>query len=499
MYKRMTALLLVLTLLPLLAWGETPDDLPVMAGYEEKDTFRDWTNNLFFKRMEERSGQAFVYQQYLSWEDWQKAKNAMTAREAPLPQVLFKASLSPAETMEWLDKGLLVDLAPLLEAHAPNLWKLLEDHPDVRAAITLPDGRVGALPYINLAPTQNALWINTNWLTTLKLDMPETPEAFQQVLHAFLEQDPNRNARRDEKPFSFIGPYDLKYLAQGFGLIANDFNMFERQGQAVFMPGEPSFKDYIRWLAELWQQGLLDRDGFYSPDSLRQMRDAKAAQVHGAFLAPLPSAFLPVEWAQDYQVVLPLEYQGQRVWRDVAGRVTPGTFALTAACQEPEAMLNWVDYLYTEEGSILATNGQEGVDYLVDGDGTWRMTDSAQQQGFLVESTIATGAVPPGVSNHAFQVRSSQPLVGYVTRELEKLQPFVKEPFPPFSLTREQEAYIAPLQAALGRYVDESIARWALGEWETTEEQFQAFYQQLEVLGVAEFTAFWQTVLDQNT
>ena len=497
MVRRLATLLLaVIVLLPLAAFTE---QALVMAGYEEKDTFRDWSNNLFFERMQQRTGVAFTFQQLNSWEDWQQAKANMLAGAVALPEVLFKAGLTPAETLTWLEAGLLIDLAPLLEQHAPNLWRLLEEHADMRAAITLPDGRIGALPFLNLEPTQNALWINRKWLSALKLQAPESPEELMQVLLAFKDNDPNQNGRRDEKPLSFIGPYDLKYLTQGFGLVANDFNMFERDGQAMFLPLEPGFEDYVKWLVSLRQQGLMDRDSFYTADALRLVQDAKGVQTYGAFLAPLPSSFLPTEWAQDYVVVAPFAHQGQRLWRSAVGRATPGTFALTTACSEPERMLEWVDYLYTQEGATLATNGLEGVDYLVDGDGTWRMTDVAQQQGFLAESTISTGAVPPGVSNQGFQARSGQVLVQHVTSELEKVAKYAADPFPPFSLTAQQEAEVGPMQQRIGKYVDEAIARFALGEWEATEAQFATFRAELEALGVAEFTAFWQRVLEQHT
>lgn len=493
-----TVAALILALALLFSLSASAQEPPLMAGYEEQDTFRDWSDNMFFKRMQDRTGQAFRYQQAQAWEAWQKAKDDIEAGTAELPQVLFKAGLTPAETMEWLDRGLLMDLAPMLELSAPNLWALLQQYPDVRAAITLPDGRIGALPYINLEPTQNYLWLNQAWLTALKLDLPESPAELADVLQAFLTKDPNRNGRRDEVPLTFIGPYDLKYLAQGFGLAANDFNMFNRDGQAVFMPGEPAFRDFVRWLNDLWQRGLLDRNGFYTSDTLRQVTDAKAERVYGAFLAPLPSSFLPADWAQDYVVVEPFAYEGKRVWRSVTGRATPGAFALTSACENPQQMLQWVDYLYTLEGATLATNGLEGVDYLVDGDGSWRMTDIAQQQGFLAQSTISTGAVPPGVSNQAFQARSSQPLVRYVLKEMDKANKYVVDPFPPFSLTTAQEEEVAPLQLDIGCFVDQSIARFVIGEWGTTDAQFEAFDQRLKQLDTRAFTAFWQDVLSNQ-
>lgn len=498
MNRRMLLLALVLALFSAVQPVPAEEHRVLMAGYEEKDTYRDWANNLFFKRMEERTGVMFDYLQYDTWEAWQQAKPALLKQGDQLPQVLFKAGLSPAETITLLDEGVLLDLAPLLEEHAPNLWALLQANPDFLQAVLLPDGRIGALPYLNEAPTQNAMWINTKWLNNLRLAMPATAQELTEVLIAFRDEDPNQNIRKDEVPLLFVGSYDLKYLAHAYGLAANDYNVFVQDGQVHYLASEPGFRDFLAWCRSLYEQGLLVKDGFTTVDSLRRVDDSKSTQTYGLVLAPLPSSLMPTDWTTDYALLPPLVHEGEQVYRRVASRATPGAFALTTACKEPEKLLAWVDFLYTQEGAILATNGQEGVDYLVDGDGSWRMTDGAQQSGFLAAATIGTGAVPPGLSSQEFQRRSSQKLVGYVTDELLKLDALAIDPFPPFSLTAQQEAQIAPLQRELGRYVDESIARFVVGEWPLDDTQYAAFQEHLEALGLPDFLAFWQGILDKQ-
>ena len=69
-------------------------------------------------------------------------------------------------------------------------------------------------------------------------------------------------------------------------------------------------------------------------------------------------------------------------------------------------------------------------------------------------------------------------------------------PFPYYSLNHEQEAYIAPLQAKIGRYVDESIALWVMGEKKITDESFAEFESTLKEMGLDDFMTFWQDVLD---
>ena len=496
MLKRILCVMLcALMMLPALS---APAESYQMAGYEEKDSYRSWSSNLFFERMQAHSGLAFDYLQSESYEDWQKVKQGFLNPGADLPDVLFKAALSPAETMQMLDAGVLIDLAGLIAQHAPNLDALLNQHPDALASIRLPDGRIGALPFINLAPSHNALWINQDWLTALKLEMPSTASELQSVLGALKTGDPNRNGKADEVPLSFLGAYDLKYLAHAYGLAANDFNVYAQDGQARYLATQPAFRDFITWCAQLYREGLLAKDGFSTVDTLRRVSDAKSAVTIGALLAPLPTNVLPVEWLSSYAVVPPLEYKGGQVYRSIAPRATPGAFAITSACADPGRMLEWVDYLYSPEGAILASAGLEGIDYLVDGDGSWRKTSGAEQSSFLTSTAIITGSVPPGVSNDAFQRRYHDTVVQRISLELDKLSGIVIDPFPPFSLSADQEAAIGPLQAALGRYVDESIGRWVIGEWETSDQQFEAFERQLEALGLHEFMALWQGVLDQQ-
>lgn len=76
--------------------------------------------------------------------------------------------------------------------------------------------------------------------------------------------------------------------------------------------------------------------------------------------APRPLNLVPAPALDEYVLLPPLEYQGQQIYRDLLGDVVPGSFALTSACQDPETMLRWVDYLYSVEGSRAGTVGPGG-------------------------------------------------------------------------------------------------------------------------------------------
>ena len=63
-----------------------------MAGYDDSTVGHIWEDNLFFQRMEERTGVHFTFDQSTEYDAWQQKKEAMFA-SGDLPDVLFKACL----------------------------------------------------------------------------------------------------------------------------------------------------------------------------------------------------------------------------------------------------------------------------------------------------------------------------------------------------------------------------------------------------------------------
>ena len=496
MFRRILGLLLsaMVVLLPALSMAQTSF---TMAGFDGEESSRDWATNGFFTRMEARTGLSFTFQQYNEQAKWQAAKNAMFAEGGQLPDVLFKAALTTDELIRYTESGQLIDLLPLLAEHAPNLWALLESHPDWLKAITLPNGKVGALPAIQELAPQNAMWINQSWLDKLGLQEPTDMESLRKVLTAFRDRDPNGNGKKDEIPMLFLGPWELKFFGHAWGVAANDYNIYlDDQGQVKYWPQENSFFEMAETLRGLYADGLLDPEGFVTADALRRVTDSDAVITYGAFFAPSPVSLLSFSNAtENYTVMGPFEYEGQKVYRDLIGNVTRGTFAITSACEDPAALLAWVDVLYTEEGAIEAMVGQEDVNYFFREDESWDWVGGAEGLGVngLNELTIYDTGDMPWLFPLDFNNRYVESNVGRMNGELAELCSHVVA-FPTYTLTSEENAYVGQLQLTLGRYVDETLARMVLGELEINEETRADFLKGLEERGVQDMINFWQNI-----
>src|SRR5690606_8565908 len=99
----------------------------------------------------------------------------------------------------------LLPLNDLIDQYGSEIKRAFEDDPDLKAAITAPDGNIYALPHVNDCfhcwYSQKA-WINKAWLDKLGLEIPTTTDDFYNVLKAFKKQDRIGKGNDDEFPYS---------------------------------------------------------------------------------------------------------------------------------------------------------------------------------------------------------------------------------------------------------------------------------------------------------
>lgn len=500
MFRRTLCCLMcmLLVLVPTLCFAE--QDF-TMAGFDGADSQHVWSTNQFFTRMRERTGISFTFDEYTDIAKWQAAKDTMF-QSGELADVLFKAALSTDELIRYTDSGQIIDLLPLLADNAPNLWALLQENPDWLNAITLPSGKIGALPSIQPVPTQNALWINKAWLDQLGLSMPTDMASLKTVLAAFLAGDPNGNGKQDEIPLSFIGPWELKFFSHAYGTVINDYNIYlDDNGQVQYWPCEDSFIQMITDLREMYEAQLLDQSGFRTADALRRITEDDAILTYGAFFSPTPVNLLPFTMANNFVVVEPFVYEGKQVYRDLVGPITRGTFSITSAASDPAALLQWIDILYTDEGGIEAMLGKEGDSYIIDEDGYWQWKGGLESitTTTINELSIYDSGEMPWLFPMDFYKRYAEESVRRISTELDKLCDFVVQPFPTYTLTAEQRAEVIVLQSELGTFVDESIAKFVLGQTPITDQTIAEFKQGLTENGMDQMVFFWQSIADSLT
>ena len=100
-----------------------------------------------FRIMEEKTNVHLNFEQ-IPQADWSEKVTLALNANVDLPDALYSGySLTSTELVTYGSQGLLLALNDYIDQYMPNFKAKLEAHPEVRAAITAPDGNIYSLPF----------------------------------------------------------------------------------------------------------------------------------------------------------------------------------------------------------------------------------------------------------------------------------------------------------------------------------------------------------------
>lgn len=469
-----------------------------VTGLETESVGRSWETNLFFRRMEALTGVAVQAHGVEEQKEYDKLLEQMKKGvvEGGMPDVLFKANLSREDEYALLDSGALIDLAPMIDAHMPNLSALLAEHPEWKNIITLEDGRIASLPLINEKERQVLVWLNQAWLDVLGEQMPTTIDELTAALEKIKNGDPNKNGKADEVAADLVGVYELRWLLPFFGVIADDYHIArDDAGELVFAPELPAYRDFIAKMREWYELGVLPEEAFTAAHSAAMLseEDEKAPLSTGMMVSVTPYTHVPVDHVTEYAPVLLAGPDGAMRWRDLLGEVWTGCFAVTSACADPAQALAWVDALYRAENMVLGYAGVEGEDYTVNDAGRWAFVLNAGRDISVIRSSVLmyTGAAMPGMYPSDFVMKVDSEIDQHVFSASEQARAVCEQVTQPYCLTKENQEKANALAWEIGRLVDTGIGRFVTGETALDDESYGEWIAQMQAAGSAELVALF--------
>ena len=490
--KKTTAALMLILLCLFSACAQALD----MTGLETDVVDRAWETNAFFARMEALTGVRVNAHGVSEKEEYAKLLADLEKGEAAA-DVLFKAGLTREQEYALMESGALIDLAPLIDEHMPNLSALFAAHPQWKEIVALEDGRIASLPLINEHERQAFMWIHNGWLKKLGLNMPQTLEELTAALEAMIAADLNGNGKHDERAADLLGVYEMRWLLPYFGIVADDYHLARNaEGEIVFAPELPGYRAFIELLKDWYARGILTKRSFMDMHGAQALADSDREEkpaVSGLLFSMTPFTHVPVDAITEYEPLLLPGPDGRVVWRDLLGEIWTGCFAVTSRCEDPAAALAWVDALYGEEGALLAYAGLEGEDYTFGSDGKWafKLTDGRTISDIRAQSLIYTGTAMPGLYPADFILSVDSELDNHVFAASERVREVSMRVTQPYALGREAQAEAEALALVLGDLVDRGIARFATGEVELTDETYAAWIDEMKNAGSGTLAALF--------
>ena len=313
----------------------------------------------------------------------------------------------------------------------------------------------------------------------------------------------NQNgSRNDEIPLSFVSMWDLRFLAHAFGINADDYYLTEQNGKISEVLTTEENRAFLTWLHELYTEGLLDSQGFMAmrlveaATSSSSSSNSNATAKYGVFFGATPQDVVGVNLASEYIALDPLVYNGQQVYRDFTGDLYRGTFAISSTCAEPEKLLQWVDYLYTDEGFLAAQVGKEGEDYDWNDDGTWAYARTAEEVVAMQGTNTIWTTSMPSYASAEIQMKMDDDATHALAAELMRVRQWEKRAMPLLYLTQEQMNRVTELQSGISTYAETRMAWFVAGDVELNDETWADFCAQVKALGIDEMVSIWQSAYD---
>lgn len=438
--------------------------------------------------------------------DYAEKKNLLLA-SGDLPDAFYNSQFTDYELITYGKDGTIIPLEDLIDQYAPNLKKLLEERPDLKAAITAPDGHIYGLPTWEeneLGTNPFFHVINTEWLNKLGLKFPETLDEYTAALLAFKTQDPNGNGKADEIPLSFMHMQwcmDIAGLFGAFGLPDNLEHRIVRDGKVIFTATQPEYKEALKYFNEKWyKQGLIDPESFTQEAPQYLAKGKTPEPTLGSYVWWEIEEVVGTEQAKNYALVPPLTGPtGKKsIGRGNGGGPGRNAFVITSKNENPEVTMRWIDQQYEPYMAAQIHWGPIGVIYEKDASG--KLVNLPLEEGVSMgefRQKVAPNGAGVITKDHFKTIVDMEPRAQQRKKDLEQYyEPFMeKENYPTIFFLPEELDTINQFEPELIKYVNTQRAKFIVDG--VTDAEWDSYVKTVEDMGLSKLMEIYQTALDR--
>lgn len=400
-----------------------------------------------------------------------------------------------------IDDGVILSLNDELEKWAPNLTKVLKDYPNYDKMVKTDEGNYYVFPCLageGKFKIYTGPVVREDWLDKLGMDAPETIDDWDTMLRGF------KNKLNADLPLSTSANYLTTIFSGAYGVYSG---VYLQDGKLVYGQIQDGWKDLLKQLNTWYNDGLIDQSLASFDTNLlttNMLNDRVGATFTGA-------ASGVGRWRQsrtdgaDFRpigVQYPVLNKGDRPgFSTLSTGYYPGSsFAISGKCKNPELAVRFMDYGYTEEGSMLYNLGIEGVTYEFDENGEFKFTDSVLnykegfQKGiiryamggysgpFLMDKRIDIGLL--GEPKEAFEATST-----WMETDMEE------HVMPPLTYTTEEQSELSGIRSELDTYVGEMTLKFITGA--ESLDQFEEYQERLKAFRVDRLLELTEAALER--
>lgn len=479
--------------------AKEPVTIKVFAG--KPPTASDWNEVMLWKEYEKMTNIHIQWDPQIPFQNLAEKLN-ITLASGDYPDAIYGSQLGPDQLLKYGSEGALLPLEGLIDKYAPNIKKLFDENPDIKRGYTMPDGHIYSFPTVVEPDYWSVrmgarLWFKKEWMDRLNLAEPKTVDDFYNLLKTIKEKDPQGNGQT--VPYSTIGIDTLiSYLAGAWGLnnhgVSNgEIDLDPQTNKLRYVPADPKYKEVLQFINKLYSEDLISKDVFVND--------------YAKFVAEGSKGNFFATYTMDPELVLKQKgYVGAPALKGphgdqmYTGLISPilwhGSLVLTKNIKNPEMLVRWVDYFYSEEGSKLFFMGKEGVTYETKPDGSVDFVDAIKNNpnGLNFDQSVSKYLTWPG-GGYAGIVRKkyfrgSEGSAASLAAA-EKLKPhFPKEIWSSFSFTADETDTLTTLGNDILTYTGEMRVKFITGKIPFSE--WDSYVSELNKMGLKKYMDIYE-------
>ncbi len=428
------------------------------------------------------------------------------------PDGVFNAGMDMAKA---LGADLLLAYDDYLE-YAPNLEQMWIDVPQTeQSSRYTEDGKHYTYNGVHpkeFSALEQAMFINTDWLSQVGMDAPTTTDELYEVLVAFKNAgDLNGNGMDDEIPAGFStywNGFDIEQLFGAWDVMSfrgpDKFAKFTiRDGQLDLNASNEDWRAALEYFNKLYSEGLTEAELMTMEKTTQRAKAVSPDAVYGIMVDWNKEYITNENTVDQYELLLPLAGpDGDQMYArnsETVG-VTAGLTIFNTA-ENPEILVRWIDHMSDPTWAFNAKFGMEGE--------LWSLTDEGvvldnSNVGVTTEEYRQNEGIslnPPGNRSpvtHGF---------GEVLSEADQLkqewsdlyEPYmypVDAVWPKIPITPEtaESKDVNLLKTDLSAHIQAFMVNAVLNG--VTDEEWEAHLSQLELLEADTVVSYWQGQYD---
>ncbi len=328
-----------------------------------------------------------------------------------LPDAFIAVGFSPNDICEYGEDGTFIDLTPYItQENMPNLYAILEAHPEIRAGITQADGCIYGLPSGELMGTAaigaekdlsiysipEFSMINKTWLDELGLPIPTNLTELHDALKAFKDND--MATRYGNEPGSTIPMstgfdqwcwgQEIFYAGFGFTNFTSDVCadlVAKGDGTVEFVSATDKYRDAVSYFHDWYAEGLMDLEMFSQGTSqlISKVSQGRVGVTTWWYIEEIAG-----ERADDFVFLPPMKGPEGTKYENTCNvtirsgpGVTSGNLNITSACGNPALLCKYFDQWYNPETVMQLQYGPIGIYFSEKDDkGVWQVITEEEAQ-----------------------------------------------------------------------------------------------------------------------